>query len=153
MPSLCGNGAIDPGETCDDGNTSDNDACPADCVVDACTPVVDRALVSAVLSFESPGVAIAGLEILIDYPEGQLDYATAQPLTTGLFPPQDFGHALFVVRASATGMQPGDVLRTRYNTCMGAPAATDGDFGCEVQRAVDGSTNEVEGVTCTVMLE
>lgn len=116
-------------------------------------PVVGGTLVNAVLSFDSPGVPIAGLEILIDHPEGELDYASAQPLVSGFFPPQDYGHALFVVRAGATGIPPGDVLVTRYTACMGAPAATNDDFGCEVLRAVDAATNEVEGVTCTVTLQ
>jgi cysteine-rich repeat protein len=42
--SLCGNGAIDPGEQCDDGNGADGDCCTAECQVpatcddgDACT--------------------------------------------------------------------------------------------------------------------
>src|SRR5262249_36369819 len=33
----CGNGFLDPGETCDDGNTVDGDACPANCVIQSCT--------------------------------------------------------------------------------------------------------------------
>jgi cysteine-rich repeat protein len=153
VPGLCGNGTLDGSETCDDGNTNDDDSCPSDCVVDACTPVVGGTLVSALLSFQSPGVPIAGLEILIDYPEGKLDYASATPLVSGFFPPQDFGHALFVVRAAATGIAPGAILRTRYNACTGAPAPGNGDFGCTVLLAVDAATNPVEGVTCTVALE
>src|SRR6185369_14024316 len=27
----CGNGTLDPGEACDDGNTRSGDGCPADC--------------------------------------------------------------------------------------------------------------------------
>ncbi|MBI5489361.1 MAG: hypothetical protein HY905_18660 [Deltaproteobacteria bacterium] len=34
--SLCGNGLLESGEACDDGNTAGGDACPADC--GACTP-------------------------------------------------------------------------------------------------------------------
>ncbi len=37
--ALCGNGTIDPGEECDDGNTTDGDGCTADCrmgVVQVC---------------------------------------------------------------------------------------------------------------------
>jgi cysteine-rich repeat protein len=30
--AVCGNGIVEPGEECDDGNTSDGDACPATCV-------------------------------------------------------------------------------------------------------------------------
>lgn len=29
----CGNGVIDPGETCDDGNRLDGDACPENCIL------------------------------------------------------------------------------------------------------------------------
>src|SRR5262245_38151243 len=28
----CGNGILEPGESCDDGNTMDGDACPASCL-------------------------------------------------------------------------------------------------------------------------
>ena len=31
-PAVCGNGIIEPGEDCDDGNTADGDSCPATCV-------------------------------------------------------------------------------------------------------------------------
>lgn len=34
---LCGNGEIDPGETCDDANTEDGDECPADCRMPSCS--------------------------------------------------------------------------------------------------------------------
>ena len=30
-PALCGNGVLDPGETCDDGNRFDGDNCPSNC--------------------------------------------------------------------------------------------------------------------------
>jgi cysteine-rich repeat protein len=30
-PALCGNGAVDPGETCDDSNTTAGDGCSATC--------------------------------------------------------------------------------------------------------------------------
>lgn len=32
----CGNGRLDPGESCDDGNRADGDACPADCQLPRC---------------------------------------------------------------------------------------------------------------------
>src|SRR5262249_18055521 len=34
----CGNGIVDPGETCDDGNTLDGDNCPSSCVIQTCSP-------------------------------------------------------------------------------------------------------------------
>jgi hypothetical protein len=32
----CGNGEIDPGETCDDGNQNDGDTCPSNCLLGSC---------------------------------------------------------------------------------------------------------------------
>jgi cysteine-rich repeat protein len=34
--TLCGNGTVDPGEACDDGNADNRDACHTDCTVPAC---------------------------------------------------------------------------------------------------------------------
>jgi cysteine-rich repeat protein len=33
-PSSCGNGALDAGEECDDGNSADDDGCDSDCIVE-----------------------------------------------------------------------------------------------------------------------
>src|SRR5437016_4864562 len=35
-PAVCGDGVIELGETCDDGNTMDGDNCPATCVINTC---------------------------------------------------------------------------------------------------------------------
>ncbi|MCC7109467.1 MAG: hypothetical protein IT382_09275, partial [Deltaproteobacteria bacterium] len=35
----CGNGVVEEGEDCDDGNTASGDSCPADCLATACGPV------------------------------------------------------------------------------------------------------------------
>lgn len=35
----CGDGALEAGEDCDDGNTRDGDSCPADCLATPCGPV------------------------------------------------------------------------------------------------------------------
>jgi cysteine-rich repeat protein len=37
---LCGNGIVEAGEACDDGNTDDGDGCPGDCRT-ACVPAVE----------------------------------------------------------------------------------------------------------------
>ncbi len=34
LEPVCGNGSVEPGEDCDDGNTSDGDGCSADCLVE-----------------------------------------------------------------------------------------------------------------------
>jgi len=35
-PGFCGDGILDPGEECDDGNNVDGDSCSAVCVVEFC---------------------------------------------------------------------------------------------------------------------
>jgi hypothetical protein len=54
-------------------------------------------------------------------PRGLVNYTSASPITgvTGLFPPQNFGHALLVVRAAATGIDPQDILLMRFRACEG----------------------------------
>jgi uncharacterized repeat protein (TIGR01451 family) len=36
IPPLCGNGTLDPGEQCDDGNLVDGDGCDSNCTLTAC---------------------------------------------------------------------------------------------------------------------
>jgi cysteine-rich repeat protein len=42
LSAFCGNGALDPGEVCDDGNASGNDCCAADCKSKAAAGTVCR---------------------------------------------------------------------------------------------------------------
>jgi cysteine-rich repeat protein len=42
-PVLCGNGVLDPGEPCDDGNHDDHDGCKNDCTLNTCGDGVTRA--------------------------------------------------------------------------------------------------------------
>src|SRR5207249_6141959 len=36
LPATCGNGKVDPGEECDDGNRVDGDGCDSNCTVTRC---------------------------------------------------------------------------------------------------------------------
>lgn len=44
-PSLCGNGVVDGGEACDDGNTKSGDGCSDQCQPDGAPAIGDRCLV------------------------------------------------------------------------------------------------------------
>jgi uncharacterized protein (TIGR03382 family) len=41
-PAACGNGIVESGETCDDGNTVSNDGCSATCTTETVTPGDDE---------------------------------------------------------------------------------------------------------------
>ena len=39
--SFCGDGIVDPGEECDDGNDNEWDTCLGDCTINNCVPPCD----------------------------------------------------------------------------------------------------------------
>jgi cysteine-rich repeat protein len=44
QPAVCGNGEVEPGEDCDDGNTADGDCCSANCTFEPAGSVCDDGL-------------------------------------------------------------------------------------------------------------
>jgi cysteine-rich repeat protein len=167
FPLDCGNGNTNAGETCDDGNDSDNDACPSDCRIDACTALTTQRFVS--VRFAPPeGGLVAGLTMLLDYPEGSVDLpgnATTFPSgTISGVPPGAFvsvndlnfggkGHAARITVGAGAALPPGQVVRLRFNDCQGATVPPASAFPCAVLTASDPFLNAVNGVTCSVVVE
>jgi cysteine-rich repeat protein len=169
-PVGCGNGSVGAGETCDDGNNSDNDACPADCRIAACTPLTTTQRFVQV-RFSAPlGALVAGLTVLVDYPEGQVDLpgnGTTFPSGTisGVPPGSSLsvndlnfggkGHAVRVTIAGQSGnaLPQGQIIRFRFNDCTGAVVPTADQFLCTVIAATDPFLNPVAGVRCFVVVE
>lgn len=166
LGGLCGNGVIDAGETCDDGNQSDNDNCPADCVVAACTPVAGTVRQVTVSFASPPGVDVAALTLLMDYPEQKVFMPPAGPQTqigaanfVPLYPPSDvlirgadLTHAVRGLVADSTAVPPGPIFQSKFQDCQGAAAPLTGEFACTVLDATDPFTNGVPGVTCGVTI-
>jgi cysteine-rich repeat protein len=170
-PAGCGNGNVGTGETCDDGNNIDNDTCPADCRIAACTPVTTTQRFVQV-HFQAPlGALVAGLTVLVDYPEGQVDLpgaggasfpsGTISGTPTGAtIGANDLsfntkGHAVRLTVAGQGGnaLHPGQVIRFRFQDCQGAQAPTPANFLCTVLAATDPFLNPVSGVQCFVVIE
>jgi cysteine-rich repeat protein len=161
---MCGDGVTEPPETCDDGNTTDNDACPADCIVDPCTPVTG-VNVAAVVSFAA-GNPVGGMTLLVDYPEGQVHIPVTGPIPPSnfvpLIPPSevlvrgfDFDHMLRVAVADGDPTEPipvGALAQVTFQQCQGQPAPVTGDVGCLVIEASDPFQNPTTGVTCAVSI-
>jgi cysteine-rich repeat protein len=164
-PTGCGNGLKVGAETCDDGNTSDNDSCPSDCKVDECTP---QSGTDRTVTVNFTGANVAGLTILLDFPEGKVsipdnivpgtpdpDILTDYP--SGAFPgPNDYGHALLnvVFVSDGSAMSEGRLFNIHFETCGGAPAPVSGDFNCTVLQAADPSGTPIDacGVTCSAVV-
>jgi cysteine-rich repeat protein len=157
---LCGNGATDPGETCDDGNRVNNDACPSDCVIDSCTPI-DGSSRPVIVRFTPPaGGNIGGIAVLLDYPEGTVSIpgppipgGIITGLPVGAFPiPVHLRHALRETVALQGIIPPGQLFRVNFRTCAGAPPVAAREFDCTVIEATDNFSNPVSEVTCEASL-
>jgi len=154
----CGNGIIEAGETCDDGNTVDGDSCPHNCVIQSCTPTASTRTFT--VSF-SGGTNVAAVQVLLDYPEGQISVPGSgnDSNVTGSIsntPPgallvsNDLDYALIQSVTSLSALTPGPIFRVTFQDCQGATAPTPADFTCTVTQASDTSFTDITGVTCSV---
>src|SRR5262249_5707387 len=106
---VCGNGTVESGETCDDGNTVTNppaDSCPADCTIITCSPAGTTRVVS--VSFTPPaGKNVSSVTVLLEYPDGTVQIpgtadddtvaaAIANPPSGFLVAAYDYDYALSV---------------------------------------------------------
>lgn len=153
LAGQCGNSAIEADETCDDGNTSDNDACPSDCRIRVCVPTSTRLQATTVFSVPS-GSTARSATVLLSYPDGSVDLPNGSERAritarggVALTLEQDFQHALRVRINRVQGIPSADVFSVSFDTCQGAALPSADDFTCSVL-ACDG----VSGCNCTVQL-
>lgn len=149
----CGNGFLEPGETCAN--------CAADCVVSPCTAVAPTpsfaihlnsplgsvpTTVTVLLGYQSDLVSIPGSGNATMVRQ-RITYPAPPP-----FPqePNDLNYALRLVVGRNAGFTNGLFATVRFDRCSGAPAPTAADFGCTVE-ACAGSGGPIAGCTCTVM--
>jgi cysteine-rich repeat protein len=163
VAQLCGDGLQGPCESCDDNNTSDADLCPADCSIDTCTPKIPSSQFTTV-SFNAPST-LAGMLVLLDYPEGKIVVSGSGPTATGIsglpgdttFIPNDLDHALRLAinkNTPFTGFgTSGQLFKVDFLTCEGASAPVAGEFTCKVLGAngpAPAFADLTAGTTCTV---
>ena len=159
--AVCGNQIVEPGETCDDGNTRDGDSCPSNCRIEACTLVPGTARVFTVNFTPPTGADVAGITVLVDYPEGKVAIAGSGAdtsvraaitnLPTGaLGTPNDLDYAVREVVASFSPIPAGRLFTLTLQGCQGATPPAASEFGCRVEDAADQLGLPVDGVTCTV---
>jgi cysteine-rich repeat protein len=162
--NACGNCVVDPGETCDDGNTEDGDHCPHDCVIQSCAALPDSTRTFSVNFAPPAGVSIAGIQILVDYPEGAVsipgsgnDASVISSITHVPFgrisSPNDLDYALVEGIVGSSGITPGRLFTITFQDCDGATAPVPANFSCVVTDASDAGANSVDPstVSCTVV--
>jgi cysteine-rich repeat protein len=161
--AVCGNGAVEPGETCDDGNTISGDSlgqpdlCPSNCVILACAPSGTMRAVD--VRYSSP-VSLIGMTVFLDYPDGvvQIPSTGSDPTVAGRYTNKSPGLASFVdrdygLRASINGGSAWPTTRmftVTFDDCQGASPPVAVNFRCNVLEATNTSFGSVPGVTCSV---
>jgi hypothetical protein len=162
--ATCGNGKLDAGETCDDGNQLQEsgigpaDVCPADCNIAVCTP--SGSTQGVTVNFAS-SVDLAALTVVLYYDESRVSIPgqnsdppvqVAIGSTSFAFTPTDTDYALrnVLTDPSLIGVPAGEAFTVTFDTCMGAPAPVAADFHCFVADAADATPAPVPGVTCSV---
>jgi hypothetical protein len=159
---LCGNGQIDDGETCDDGNTTQDigvggdDVCPADCNAAPCAVSGTQ---SVTVNITTPEPIISAL-VLVGYNDTDVniggignDPPVLAAVTSGVFAtsPRDTDTALRIGLEDPffTGVGSGAAATVTFNVCSAA-TVTAADFGCMVVDAGNTAFQSISGVTCNV---
>jgi cysteine-rich repeat protein len=162
---ICGDGIIDPGETCDDGSDTGSvgDPCPADCVIERCTAVPGSARKFDVTFAPPAGQQIADITVAVDYPDGRVSIpgsgdnpsvvASITKLPLGhSSTPDDLDWELLEAIAGASAITPGRLFEITFQDCACAAPPTAGDFTCLVVAASDPLGNPVspDSIVCSV---
>jgi hypothetical protein len=119
--------------------------------------------------FQAPlGALVAGIQVLLDYPEGLVDLpGNGTTFPSGVrsgFPPgatvgtndlnfNNAGHAVRVSVASQSALSQTQLIRFRFQDCQGATPPTPQQFPCSVISAADPFLNPLSGVTCFGVIE
>ena len=111
--------------------------------------------------FAAPeGAAVAGLTLLLDYPETSVNLegsgasvragAITDVPSGAVSGANDLGNALRQTIGKAGPLVPGLLFKVHFQDCKGAPAARPRDFSCTVEQASDPQANALGGITCSV---
>ncbi len=156
----CGNGVtnLDLGETCDDGNYVDGDACPRDCSVSTSCPSPGGPVVGTVNLAGVPTAGLSSVIMFITYPDGTVQIGGSGGGAIGInavgadsVSPNDLNYGLRVLTLSPDGTTPinNPPFTIDFITCNGA-VPTDGMFKCVVESAFDTAAQPVNNLTCAV---
>jgi cysteine-rich repeat protein len=148
-PNPCGDGFLDPGETCD--------SCPQDCMVLPCTAGMPTETFA--VDLQAPlGSNPSTIAIQVGYRSDRVNLPTTgvssrvknRPTGTS----QLVNNLLYAVRvvliAQAGGTIPsGQVFTIDFDSCADSNPVTPADFGCTVVSCAS-SSGPIDGCTCTV---
>ena len=164
----CGDGVPDvlsKTETCDDGNTIDDDGCPSDCCVTPCSLMQDRPYrVRVNFAAKNPNVFLVSMSLALRYEDGVIDVPgtdSAPPViesvTSDIFAvtPRDFNYLLNLILDDPTlvGYDSGTAATVEFKLCDSASQPPPlSSISCTVRDGTDAELNPVPGdqITCTL---
>jgi cysteine-rich repeat protein len=153
--TFCGNGQIDIGEDCDDGNVLDGDNCPSNCILKTSCAVTGTKTVTVNVSAPASVLPLGALKVYLAYDNNKVNIpgtgsAAAASVTASAFGESvnDLDSAIIVVLddPSDVGSPPFSV---EFNVCSAASVSAS-DFTCMVQQAATTGAVNASGVSCSV---
>jgi hypothetical protein len=151
--SACGNGLIEPGETCAN--------CPADCMVRACTATTPTQTFT--VSFTVPPAQdVSSITVVVGYRTDFLSIPGSGTASTvgsrvknkpsnAIVGINDLDYALRVVVTRSNPIPVGRLFTVDFDSCAGAAVPTVVDVACTVEGCAT-SFGAVEGCSCAVTL-
>jgi len=158
--AVCGNGKIEAGETCDDGNTKDGDACPSNCRIEPCIETSSTRRFTVFLEGRAE-TDVQGVTVFVRYPESRISISSGgsdDPVKGSvsdtppdvLQVPNDLNYGLREVMVGTKPFHPGRLFTIQFRDCQGATPPTAGDLRCTLEDAADPAGNPVRDLTCSV---
>ena len=149
--SACGNGVIEPTETCTD--------CPADCTVRSCTATASTQTYTVTFSIP-PAQDVSSITVVVGYRSDVLSLPGSGSVSSvsgrvtnrpaaAFVAVNDLDYALRVVITRSSQIPAGRLVTLDFDTCSGAPAPTLADVACTVDGCAT-SFGDVEGCSCAV---
>ena len=158
--AVCGNGKIEPGETCDDGNTKDGDSCPSNCRIEKCTETSNTRRFTVFL--EGPAETdVQGVSIFVRYPETKIAIPSGgsdDPVKRSIVDtppeilqvPNDLDYGLREVIVGTKPFHPGRLFTIQFRDCEGATAPAASELHCSVEDASDPVGAQIHDLQCSV---
>ena len=153
-PNPCGDGFLDPGETCD--------SCPADCQVLSC-PMPGMPAEEFRVDLSAPaGTSPTGVAVLIGYRSDRVSLPGAgsgpaariqnRPAgTSQLVNDLDYAVRVTIVAQSGNDIPSGELFTIDFDSCAEAPPVDPANFGCTVQ-SCGSSFGPIDDCACVVGL-
>jgi cysteine-rich repeat protein len=158
--AFCGNGVVDQGEQCDDGNVTAHDGCTA-CALDApCGPDGRLDVTVSIDYHQTTYIKLASLSADLGYNgsrasipgSGQSPLVQARIINLGggSLLGNDLNTALQLTRSGSGSAAPGALARVQFD-CMPGKIFAASDFPCAVGAAAD-TFGRPTTVTCSALL-